>query len=236
MNLTIDNFEGPLDLLLHLVRTSKMDIYDIDVSIVIEKYLDFINGIDKFDLDKRSEYLVMAAELIHLKSKMLVNSEEDEYDDEYEFNTEDDLKEKLIMYEEYKRISEVMREYEDNRKDYLTKSPENLSEFKEKKDLANSMELNDLIDAFLELRKRIDYKKPINTKITKKELNIEEKTSYIKTILKKNKKVSFYDLFIDNTKEELIVTFLAILNLGNENKIKLYQDKIFGNIFVERLS
>lgn len=236
MNLTIDNFEGPLDLLLHLVKTSKMDIYDIDVSIVIEKYLDFINGIDKFDLDTRSEYLVMAAELIHLKSKMLVNSDEEDSDDEYEFNTEDDLREKLIQYEEYKKISEVMREYEDNRKDYLTKSPENLTMYQEKKELSNNMELTDLVDAFLELRKRIDYQKPINTKIAKKELNIEEKTSYIKTILKKNKKVSFFDLFIDNTKEELIVTFLAILNLGKESKIKLYQDKIFGNIFVERLT
>ena len=236
MNLTIDNFEGPLDLLLHLVKTSKMDIYDIDVSIVIEKYLDFINGIDKFDLDTRSEYLVMAAELIHLKSKMLVNSDEEDSDDEYEFNTEDDLREKLIQYEEYKKISEVMIEYEDNRKDYLTKSPENLTMYQEKKELSNNMELTDLVDAFLELRKRIDYQKPINTKIAKKELNIEEKTSYIKTILKKNKKVSFFDLFIDNTKEELIVTFLAILNLGKESKIKLYQDKIFGNIFVERLT
>ena len=85
MNLQLQDFEGPFDLLLHLVRVSKMDIYTINISDIIEQYLEFINSIDKFDIDASSEYLVISSELIHLKSKMLINKqiEEDEDDEEY---------------------------------------------------------------------------------------------------------------------------------------------------------
>ncbi len=234
MNLTINDFEGPLDLLLHLVKTSKMDIYEINIKVIIDKYLEFINSLDKYDLDKRSEYLVMAAELIHLKSRMLVSGDED-IDDDYEFNTEEELKEKLLEYQEYKNISNLMKEYEENRKQYLTKSPENLSEYKEKKDLSNSLELNVLIDAFLELRKRMEYQKPLVTTITKKELSVEEKVLNIRGLLKKQNKISFFELFESDNKEEIIVTFLAILSLGKEDKIKIYQEKKFGDIYVERI-
>ena len=98
MNLHINDFEGPLDLLLHLVRTAKMDIYEIDTKYIIDKYLEFIDSRDKNDLDNASEYLVMAAELIHLKSRLLLNLEDEKSDEESEFsiNSEEDLKNKLI--------------------------------------------------------------------------------------------------------------------------------------------
>src|SRR5574344_2153565 len=96
MNLNINDFEGPLDLLLHVVKSSKMDIYEIDTSKVIEEYLNFINSIDTNDLDNASEYLVMAAELIHLKSRLLINIDNNDEEDNYEINTEEDLKNKLI--------------------------------------------------------------------------------------------------------------------------------------------
>ena len=98
MNLCINDFEGPLDLLLHLVKTAKMDIYDIDTKYIIDKYLEFINTLNKDDLDDASEYLVMASELIHLKSRLLLNLESEESnDDEYTINSEEDLKNKLNM-------------------------------------------------------------------------------------------------------------------------------------------
>ena len=89
MNLCINDFEGPLDLLLHLVKTSKMDIYEIDTKYIIDKYLAFINSLDKNDLDGSSEYLVMASELIHLKSRMLLNLDDDnEEDSDFNINSE----------------------------------------------------------------------------------------------------------------------------------------------------
>ena len=99
-NFTTTDFEGPLDLLLHLVKESKMDIYEINIHDIINQYLDFIHSLEEKNIDIASEYLVMAAELIHLKSKLLVNrNEEENEEDEFSFNSEEDLKNKLIEYE-----------------------------------------------------------------------------------------------------------------------------------------
>src|SRR5699024_426351 len=113
MNLCINDFEGPLDLLLHLVRTAKMDIYTIDTKYIIDEYLKFINSLPKDDLDDASEYLVMASELIHLKSRLLLNLDtEAEDDSEFSINSEEDLKNKLIEYERYQNITGVFKELE----------------------------------------------------------------------------------------------------------------------------
>ena len=99
----IDEFEGPLDLLLHLIKESKMDIYEINISEIINQYLDFIHSLEDDNIDIASEYLVMAAELIHLKSKLLVNRKDDEEEtEEFTINSEEDLRNKLIEYEKYK--------------------------------------------------------------------------------------------------------------------------------------
>ena len=105
---SINDFEGPLDLLLHLVKTSKMNIYDIDIKLIIDEYLKFIESEKNKNIDIASSYLVMASELIHLKSKMLVNDQEIEETNEEEFSitSEEDLKRKILEYEKYKKISE----------------------------------------------------------------------------------------------------------------------------------
>ena len=127
MNLCINDFEGPLDLLLHLVKTAKMDIYEIDTKYIIDKYLEFIDSIDKNDLDDASEYLVMAAELIHLKSRLLLNLDDDNNEDDSEFsiNSEEDLKNKLIEYERYQSVTGIFRQLEEKRGEFFTKIPEN---------------------------------------------------------------------------------------------------------------
>ena len=114
MNLSINDFEGPLDLLLHLVRTAKMDIYTIDTKYIIDEYLKFINTLDKNDLDNASEYLVMASELIHLKSRLLLNMDADDSEEtEYSINSEEDLKNKLLEYERYQSITNAFKELEE---------------------------------------------------------------------------------------------------------------------------
>ncbi len=239
MKLCINDFEGPLDLLLHLVKSSKMDIYEIDTTKVIEEYLEFINSLDKNDLDDASEYLVMAAELIHLKSKILINEEiEEDSDDEYSINSEEDLKNKLIEYEKYKELSDTFKKLEENRKGYYTKVPENINEYREKEHLSNdgSITINDLVNAFLELQKREQYHKPMNTRITKKEISVEKKTEYIRSILNTKKKIEFKDLFESFDKNNVIVTFLSILNMSKNNEILLTQEKNFSSIFIERKS
>ena len=234
MNLTIEDFEGPLDLLLHLVRQSKMDIYKVNIQNIIEQYLEFINSLDKFDIDTSSEYLVMASELVHLKSKMLVKKDVDEeLVEEFSINSEEDLRTKLIQYEKYKSMSETFRLLEENRLEYYTKLPENLSEYKEINKISD-VSLDDLLNAFLEMRKRVSLKKPIVTKVTKKEFSVKERIVEIRNLLNIKKKVEFSELFEILTKESVVVTFLSLLEMSKNNEVKLSQDKVFSTIIIEK--
>lgn len=237
MNLCINDFEGPLDLLLHLVKTAKMDIYEIDTKYIIDRYLEFIDSLDRNDLDNASEYLVMASELIHLKSRLLLNLD-DSSDDESEFsiNSEEDLKNKLIEYEKYQNITDMFRQLEEKRSEFFTKVPENLKDFIEVDNhLEGNLDPNLLKDALVELQKRMNYQKPLNTKITRKELSVEERKIYIRNYLKKRKNVKFVDLFEDYTKEMVVVTFLSILDMCKNREIILNQKELFGDILIEKV-
>ena len=211
MNLNIKDFSGPLDLLLHMVKKHEMDIYEIDIKLIIDEYVNFIDSLEHSDLEGKSEYLIMAAELIHLKSKLLLGFDEEENDDNYEINTEEDLRNRLIEFEKYQSVSSDFRILEENRLDYFTKVPENLNEYVTEKKLEGNMDVKLLIGAFMDLQKRIDYKKPRKTKITKKELSVKDKMNYIKDILNIENRIEFGALFSDYSKEELVVTLLSVL-------------------------
>lgn len=237
MKLCINDFEGPLDLLLHLVKTAKMDIYEIDTKYIIDKYLEFIESIPKDDLDEASEYLVMAAELIHLKSRLLLNLDSDSDDnDDFTINSEEDLKNKLIEYERYQNVTNVFKELEEKRNEFFTKLPENLNIFVDKKEkLEGNMDVELLKNAMLELNKRMSYQKPINTRITRKEISVEERKEYIREYISKRGNVKFTDLFEDYTKDLVVATFLSILDMCKQREITLKQDTNFGEIYIERV-
>ena len=234
---SINDFEGPLDLLLHLVKTSKMNIYDIDIKIIIEEYLKFIESEKEKNIDIASSYLVMAAELIHLKSKMLVNDEENEEtsDEEFSIASEEDLKRKIIEYEKYKKISESLVELENKRNNFYTKSPMNLDEFVEKGNINfGNVSVSDLIAALKKFKEREKLNKPLNTKITKKEYSIERRIEDIRKILQVREKVEFLELFSELNKDFIIVTFLSILTMSKNDEIFLTQEDNFKPILIER--
>ena len=236
MNLCINDFEGPLDLLLHLVKTAKMDIYTIDTKYIIDEYLKFINSIDKNDLDNASEYLVMAAELIHLKSRLLLNVDnDDESDDEYSINSEEDLKNKLLEYERYQNITGVFKELEEKRGEFFTKVPENLKEYAHIEEPLEEMDPDLLKYALMELQKRMSYQKPVNTKITKREISVEDRKVYIRNILDSRGKVNFLDLFEDFQKDMIVATFLSILDMCKNKEVTLKQKNNFDNILIEKV-
>lgn len=238
MNLQLQDFEGPFDLLLHLVRVSKMDIYTINISDIIEQYLNFINSLDKFDIDTSSEYLVMSSELIHLKSRMLINKyneDESEVEEEYSIKSEEDLRNKLIEYERYKNMTDTFRELEENRLDYYTKVPENLKNYVEEEKVINSdVSVDELVKAFLEMQRRVNFQKPITTKVTRKEFSVKERILEIRNLLKLKKKIEFSELFSETiTKENIVVTFLSLLDMSKNKEIILKQDRIFSTIIIE---
>lgn len=233
MNIEVNDFNGPLDLLLHLIKTNKMDIYDIDIKVITKEYIDYINNNKELTIDACSEYLVMASELIHLKSKQLLNKNNEEEETEYEINNEEELRNRLLEYQKIKEMASDFRELETKRGNVYTKLPENLNEFRENKELNSDITLDDLLSAFEEFLKRKRLEEPLNTKVTKRELSVEERIKSIRQIIKLKGKVNFLDLFDDISKPYVIITFLSILNMTKNKEIKLTQTNNFGEIFIE---
>ncbi len=232
----INDFEGPLDLLLHLVKQSKMDIYDINIVEITSQYVEFIKSMEEMNLDIASEYLVMAAELIEIKSRHLLPKNEEEETDEFVEDSEEELKRRLIQYKAFKEATEKFKELENTRHEVYTKSPENISEFSDKKLInEDNVSIFDLLKALENVLQRVEYSKPITSKVTKRELSVRERISEIKNILSKKKKIKFEELFVEFNKSFIIVTFLSVLTMANDNEIKLIQDNNFGNIYLERV-
>lgn len=238
MNIKINDFDGPLDLLWHLIKAHKMDIYDINIEKITKEYLSFINEHKELTIDGASEYLVMASELIHLKSKLLLNKNVEEEDAEYEINTEDDLRNRLIEYEKLKAAADRLAKLEDKRKEVLTKLPSNLSEYADKSvKLSGDITLDDLLKAFEDYLNRKKLDEPVNKAVTKRELSVEDRCVSIKSYLHNRGKVNFLDLFDEVDKPYVIVTFLGILNLVKSREAVISQEYNFGDIFIEeRLS
>ncbi|MDD4706384.1 MAG: segregation/condensation protein A [Bacilli bacterium] len=234
LTFNINDFEGPLDLLLHLIKSKKMDIYNIDISLITKEYIDFINNNDGLSIDAYSEYLVMASELIHLKSKLLLNQKDDE-DDAYEYTDPDQLTARLLEYQKIKNIAGDFKELEEKRNEIYTKLPSNVEQYKDKKTMINSdITLNDLLNVFESFLNRQRTSGPTETKITRKELSVEERIVTIKNKLQNFAgKVEFLSLFDDISKPYVIVTFLAILNMAKNKEIKITQKNNFSNIYIE---
>lgn len=238
MNIKINDFDGPLDLLWHLIKAHKMDIYDINIEKITKEYLSYINEHKELTIDGASEYLVMASELIHLKSKLLLNKNDEVEDAEYEINTEDDLRNRLIEYEKLKAAADRLVELEDKRKEVLTKLPSNLSEYADKSvKLSSDITLDDLLKAFEDYLNRKKLDEPVNKAVTKRELSVEDRCLSIKSYLHNRGKINFLDLFDEVDKPYIIVTFLGILNLVKSREAVISQEYNFGDIYIEeRLS
>ena len=228
----INEFEGPLDLLLHLIKKSNIDIYDISLEEITNQYLDYINSMKKLNLDIASEYLIMASELLEYKSKSLLPKKETQVD-EYEEDPKEELIKKLVDYKKYKEITSTFKELENIRSDIYTKSPSNISEYGEKEVNNDNVTIDDLINAFKKFMNRKEFEKPIHTKITTKELSVSERIVGIRNILKSRKSIDFVDLFDNYTKSYVVVTFLSILEMSKNEEIVIIQDNNFSNIMIE---
>lgn len=234
---TVSDFEGPLDLLLHMVKESKMDIYEINIRTIIDQYLDFIHSMEEQNIDVASEYLVMASELIHLKSKLLINrrDEEENPEDEFSITSEEDLRNKILEYEKYKQITKDFQKLEEKRGEVYTKLPESLKEYIDDVGIQKGeLNVEDLFNAYKLFIERQKLLKPLNTKITKRELSVEDKIKDIRSVLQLRRKVNFLELFTEITRESVVVTFLSILEMSKNNEVLLTQEDNFSPIMIER--
>jgi len=226
---TINDFEGPLDLLLHLIKKDDIDIIDISVDEITKQYLEFIEEQENMNLNVSSEYLVMAAELIEMKSSYLLPKKEVEEDEE---DPRENLINRLLEYKRYKEMMPNFKELESERHNFYTKAEEDLRQYRdsdEPLDLGD-IDLSSLLEAFSKFLIRKEDEKPLNTKISKKEYSVRERSTEIINVLKKKKKVKFEELFDIYKKDYVIVTFLSILNLAKRQELIIKQDDNFDNI------
>ena len=235
MEFKINDFEGPLDLLLHLIKESKMDIMNIEIELITKQYMDFLDSQEKMNLEVSSEYLVLASELLEIKSRLLLpNNKVDENGEEVVEDPREELVNRLLEYQTYKNITSLLQEKELLRKDIYTKSPENIKNYiDEKTEIHADVTLDDLLAAFQRYYQRKIDNKPLNTKVTVNEISVSSRRHDIKNILKTKRRVSFFELFPVVSKEYVVATFLAILEMCKNNEITIVQNDTFDDIVCE---
>lgn len=237
----LEAFEGPLDLLLHLIEKNKIDIYDIPIVEITEQYLDYIKQMKDRDMNIMSEFLVMAATLIDIKCRMLLPKEVNEEGEEEDPRAE--LVQKLLEYKMYKYMSFELRDRQVDAARTLYREqqlPKEVAAYRQPvnyEDLVGDMNLNKLHAIFKSIvRKQEDKIDPIRSqygKIEKDEIDMDAKTLYVEAYAREHKTFSFRKLLEkQKSRMEIIVTFLIILELMKVGKINISQENIFDDILI----
>ena len=237
----LEVFEGPLDLLLHLIDKNKVDIYDIPIVEITAQYLEYIKQLETDDMNVMSEFLVMAATLIDIKCRMLLPREVNEEGDEEDPRAE--LVQKLLEYKMYKYMSFELkdRQVDASRNLYRAqKLPEEVAAYRQPvnyEELVGDMTLSRLHEIFKSIvKKQEDKIDPIRSKygnIEKEEIDMEAKSLYVEAYAKEHKSFSFRKLLEkQSNRMEIIVTFLIILELIRTGKIVISQEDIFDDIII----
>ncbi|MBO5468353.1 MAG: segregation/condensation protein A [Lachnospiraceae bacterium] len=237
-------FEGPLDLLLHLIEKNKVDIYDIPIVTITEQYLAYVSEMQEQDMDVMSEFLVMAGTLLQIKSKMLLPREETEEEEEEDPRAE--LVRRLLEYKMYKYAALELKDMELDASHNLYKKPtipKEVEEYREEVDPAELVEgltlskLNDIFQSIM--RKQVDKIDPIRSKfgtIEKEEINIEERMVQIREEVRGLKGINFRTLLeTQPTRMNIIITFMSILELMKVGAIIIRQEETFGEIVIDSL-
>ncbi|WP_025641171.1 segregation and condensation protein A [Schnuerera ultunensis] len=237
--IVLETFEGPMDLLLHLIDKAQIDIYDIPINEITEQYLDYIARMEELDLEITSDFLLMAATLLEIKSKLLLpqknNKDEDEQLKMDDVDPRLELVKKLVEYKKYKLASTKFRNLEKVQNKVYYKPQEDLSYFINEEEDLEQMDLKELVKAFnniLEKRTKTQTSLKIN-EIQKEEYTLDECIEKIKDSLKEKKSVKFSTLIGENpNRKEIVVTFLSLLELIRTKYIRIYQEDNFSDIII----
>jgi len=224
----LDIFEGPLDLLLHLIREQKMDVYDIPISQVTQQYLKYIDMMQDLNLELAGEYLLMAAELTRIKSKVLLPDPKTDEDGEEGEDPRLALARRLLEYKRFKNAAFELRQKEHDRQQMFSRQGELVFD-DEPEEAMVSASVFELFSAFKKVLEQKTFRQDYEVKITT--LSVAERLPIVLEILNSNESVTFDVLFEHvNTKQELIVTFLAILELIRMKLIRVQQTDSFETI------
>ena len=233
-SIKIDNFEGPLDLLIYLIEKNKMKINEINLTEITDQYIEYLNEMEQLDLEIASEFLVMASTLLYLKSKNLLPKQEIE-----EELTEEELIRKIIEYKKYKEISKVLKENYSQYSKRICKQQEKIELPKRK--LQEEYEKDLIPNLYKQIVERTSVRLNKNAKNIEKIALVENYTvaSKVKEMFKvliKQKKFIFNKMFSLNkhNKQEIVTAFSGLLELSRRDKVKTSQEELFGDILVEK--
>ena len=235
---TIDQFEGPLDLMLHLIKENKLDLFDLDMNVLTTQYIEFIHQMKDLHLEIASEYLSELASLIEYKSKKLLPREEVQVEEEYEEDQRTKLVARLVEYQKYKEISEKLRIDYENRQKHFTRPVSPLVEqwsIPIESDTLENQSPYELLKAMNRVLQRMILLKPYETKVTIKELSVEERLEQIKERLKDSNDIILFETLCDDCSSlhMVIVTFLSILDLIHQKWLDFTIDSE-DHIYVKR--
>ena len=214
-------FEGPLDLMLHLIREQQLDIFDLDMEVLTDQYIEYLHKMETLELEIESEYLVELTTLIEYKSKKLLPKKPDEIDDDYE-DPKDRLVRRLLEYQKYKEISKTLYESYIDRQDQLSKpvSYDEIVKF-QNEDTEEKLEGDpyDLLKAMNKVLRRLQLSKPLDMKYTQKELSPEDRILQIKARLKDLPETFNFETLLEDCENlhEYVVTFLGILDMAKDH-------------------
>lgn len=234
-SIKIDNFEGPLDLLIYLIEKNKMDIYDIHLAEITDQYIEYLNAMEKLNLEIASEFLVMASSLLYLKSKRLLPKEEEDTEE----LTEEELIRRIVEYKKYKEISGKLKENYIIFSKRITKGQEEIELPKRKleKEYDNQM----IPEIYRNLVERTNQKLNQNAKNIEKialveNYSVASKVREMFKVLVKQRKFVFNKMFSikQKDKQEVVTAFSGLLELSRRNKVATSQEEIFGDIVVEK--
>ena len=240
--LKLQVFEGPMDLLMHLIEKNKIDIYDIPIVTITDQYLEYVRQMDHDDMNVTSEFLVMAATLLDIKSRMLLPRDEEEEGEEGD--PRDELVRRLLEYKMYKYMSEELREKE-RHAGYSFFRPQDLPEEVRSyvpplnyEELIGDRTVQSLRNVFTEVLKRkksrVDPVRSGFGKIQREEISVADKELYVRAYLALHPHADFREMLeLENSREEIIVTFLVILELMKHQKILITQEEPFGKILID---
>lgn len=237
LEIKLNHFEGPLDLLLHLIRELEVDIYDIPISEVTHQYMMHLRQMKELELDVAGEYLVMASTLMAIKSHWLIPRIEPEAEAEDEFyeDPREDLTQRLLEYQLYKDASEELRKQEEDRKLFLTREAADLSDLQHDVPLAEGqVSLTDLLRAIVRIERHEKRRQPTFASIEAEEMSIDEKMDDIinKLRLYPHQMTAFSSLLEKANRSDVVTSLLAILELMKEQRITAFQESSDAEILI----
>lgn len=229
----LKSYEGPMDLLLDLIKKNEIDIYDIPIAILADQFLDYISKAEKVNMDLTSDFILMATNLLQIKSKMLLPKVVVEEDEEEE-DPREELVRKLLEYEKIKNASFLLKEYSEIESKAFYKKQEDLYDIKQE-DFIKNCDINQLSKVFRNLmnRKTKDVNPVVLTIVKREKFTLDQSLIVIRNKLKEKKQIYFTDLLSDNfEREELIVYFLSLLEIVKNREAIAIQNKLYDNILI----